>query len=194
MSTTEALPVKNFGLSQESFEQLVVQLKSGDESLFETIFLNHFEDCRNYLVKNNGLSRELAYDMTMDALLLFRKKLQEGKIKYGNLRFLLTRMAHQLYLKSIRKDGKIKEISADELLISYETEEVEPEVMSALGNAWKELCADCAQILKGFYYQKISLQDMAIEKEVTPASLRKRKQRCVEKLRHCFARYYHIEE
>ena len=91
--TTAALLTKNFGLSEEEFVQLKAQLVRGDEKLFQVIFFAHFESCMNYLKHQYKVPHEKAYDVTMDALLLFRRKILEGKVRYGNLRFLFTQMA-----------------------------------------------------------------------------------------------------
>jgi RNA polymerase sigma factor (sigma-70 family) len=185
--TTISAPAKNFGLRPEEFDNLVAQLKVGDETLFQTIFLAHFEDCMKYLTNKFGIQQSIAYDMTMDALILFRRKLLEGKIGYGNIRFLFTQMACQLYLKSINKKATHTDISEAGDLIEQEQDDLfDDESLGLLDQAWDQLCEDCRGLLKRFYYHKATLKEIAEEQQKTAAALRKQKQRCVEKLRKHF--------
>lgn len=187
--TTKGIDHQNFGLSKADFDQMLEQLKAGDQGLFQTIFLNHFEDCLHYLKSTWKLSHTEAYDVSMDTLLLFRRKLLEGKIRHGNMRFLFTRMAYQLHLKARKKEAQIREVPPEEWWPDEE-EPFDEEVLSALGKAWEKLCQDCSALLKRFYFEQFSLQELSQQMEVTAPGLRKRKQRCVEKLRGYFAQYY----
>ena len=183
-------PQKNFGLAPDAFEQMIVQLQAGDQELFKTIFLAHFEECQSYLRHQKQISAELAYDITMDAMLLFRKKMVEGKIKYGNMRFLFTQMANHLFLKSLRNRPQIMTLSGLEHLKDDDAPPFQKEEMDAFNKAWKKLCEECSGLLKQFYYSKTTLQEIAVESQRTAASIRKKKQRCVEKLRNYFAESY----
>ncbi|MCG8326954.1 MAG: hypothetical protein MI974_04670 [Chitinophagales bacterium] len=182
--------IKNFGLTAEEFDRLVNQLRRGNEDLFQAIFLAHFEDCMKYLSQRYGLQHEKAYDITMDALLLFRKRLLENKIHYGNIRFLFTQMASQLYLKELKRPSAKAEVSELQDLLYEETEYFDDEILSILNKAWDKLCDDCRGLLKRFYYHKSSLKEIAQEQQKNAAALRKQKQRCVEKLRQHFNQLY----
>lgn len=181
---------KNFGLTPESFDRLLQELKRGDETLFQTIFLAHFQDCIKFISNKYGLQHEKAYDITMDALLLFRRRLLEGKISYGNIRFLFTRMAGQIYLKQANKEIAKVEISEIQGLLNDEDEELDSETLEAFNQAWEQLGTDCRGLLKRFYYYKATLKEIAEEQQKTAAALRKQKQRCIEKLRHLFYQFY----
>ena len=191
LEETKSSQSRNFGLNKAGFDQLLLQLKNGNESLFQTIFLDHFEDCMQYLKSTYRMSHIAAYDASMDALLLFRKKLLEGKIQHGNMRFLFTRMAYQLHLKALQKQDQIQQIPVQEWWPDDE-DEFDEEAMQALEKAWNKLCHDCSNILKQFYFYKTTLQDLSTQMNINAASLRKRKQRCVEKLRSHFAKFYNI--
>ena len=183
-------PAKNFGLSPKDYIELCNKLKAGDESLFQTIFLAHFEDCMKYLQRKYNLQHEQAYDTTMDTLLLFRRRILDGKISYGNIRFLFTQMASQLYLKATNKTPQLVEESALSGMLDEVEESIDGEVLSALNKAWEQLCDNCMQLLKRFYYEKASLKEIAEDQQKNAAALRKQKQRCVEKLRVHFKQVY----
>jgi RNA polymerase sigma factor (sigma-70 family) len=181
---------KNFNLLSGEFEELVKRLKAGDETLFQKIFLAHFQDCMTYLKNKFRIEHEVAYDVSMETLLLFRKKLLEGKITYGNIRFLFTQMAGQLYLKQVKKQPVQADLSSLTDQLEWEEELPEQELYPILNKAWKLLCEDCSQLLQQFYYQKASLKEIAEKKNKSAAAIRKQKQRCMEKLRDGFLNYY----
>jgi RNA polymerase sigma factor (sigma-70 family) len=181
---------KNFGLTPDGFEKLVSRLRQGDETLFSTIFLAHFESCRAFLKKKFQLSHEHAYDITMDTLITFRRRLLEGKIEYGNIRFLFTRMASQRYLRETRQQASSEKLEEVQSMLEQEGPHIEKETLEVLNKAWTRLCDHCQSLLKRFYYEKASLKEIAEEQNKSAAALRKQKQRCVEKLRIHFKEFY----
>ena len=187
----QSAPAKNFGLQFEQFEDLVNRLKAGDETLFQTIFLAHFEDCMNYLKHKFSVSHEQAYDVTMETLLQFRVRLLDGKIGYGNIRFLFTQMASQLCLKQLKSASPI---SSDQIPpeIGLPEEGIDHGIIEVLNKAWGQLGNGCRHLLKRFYYEKASLKEIAQEQRKAATALRKQKQRCIEKLRLHFRQLYQI--
>ena len=147
---------KNFGLSPNDFDKLALDLKKNEADFFKAVFLRHFKECMIFLQKQDGASSDDAYDATMDALIQFRRLLVEGKLKYGNLRYLFTKMA------------------------SHDDDQ---ENIALLNAAWPELGPDCQDLLKLHYYGQMKLSEIAAYKEKTPAAIRKQKERCIERLR-----------
>jgi len=174
---------KNFGLKELEFEEMVLKLKNGDELVFEKIFLNHFQSCIAYLMQNHRIDRELAYDITMDTLLDFRTKLIQGKISYGNLRFLFTKMATQKHLKYVAKSKKSQNITS-----LFESEDLEEDLV-ILEKAMSKLGENCRDILKLNYYDKMTLNNIATLKNISHAALRKQKQRCIFTLKNLFKQF-----
>ncbi len=176
--------LKNFGLTENTFNAMLKELHEGKDALYESVFLSHFEDCMSYLKRNYNASHEDAYDASMESMLEFMKRLKAGKITYGNLRFLFTQMAGQIYLKWIKKEQKRNQL--EQIDLGEAPERPDEEDMKTLDRAWKGLCEDCRKILQQFYYDGIALKSMAALMDKPAATLRKKKQRCVEKLRNLF--------
>ena len=99
----------NFGLTKNEFDQFVIKVKEGDESLFVRVFNVHFKSSVRYIQNRFGISKEAAYDTCMDTMLEFRSKLKTGKIVYGNVRFLYTKMAVHRYLDDLKKKNRVNE-------------------------------------------------------------------------------------
>jgi RNA polymerase sigma factor (sigma-70 family) len=182
-------PIQNFGLKKADFDQLLSDLQGGNEKLFETIFVQHFESCRSYLVRECSAPTDDAYDVTVETIIKFRQMLVEGKIQYGNLRFYFTKMAKDAYLKIIAKnkkmpvgelDGNVPDI-ADEPTESFDDEQV-----LALDKSWKLLGDDCKNLLRQFIQEGIQLKEIAQDLAQSEATMRKRKERCMAKFKTIF--------
>lgn len=189
---------KNFGLSAVEFDRLVADLRRNETAFFEQVFLHHFGDCLNYLQRTYRASRDDAYDASMDTLLLFRRRLVEGKLQYGNLRYLYTRMASQVYLRQQNRTPLTTEIQEESVVdtIPAPLADADREDQKLLGAAWDKLEAPCQELLKRFYYGKQPLSEIAAESGRTAAAIRKQKERCVKRLRDIFSHQseiYHHE-
>lgn len=172
---------KNFGLTQADFDRLVVDLKRNDTFFFEQVFTKQFEETIVYLKREYRADHEHAYDAAMDALIAFRLRFVQGKLSYGNLRFLFTKMASQMYLKS--KRSKVRTVDND-LLVNEEAVETETREMSPEFNkAWQKLGEGCKDLLTKYYYGKMKLLEIADELSKSPATVRKQKERCVKKMK-----------
>ena len=172
----------NFGLTEKAFIDLCAQLREGDETLFELIFLKHFNDCVQFLKHKYKIDHTTAYDVSMDTILEFRQKLIQQKINYGNLRFLFTSMAGQIYLKTLRAKKKTENLTS-----LFESENMEDD-FRILEKALKELGDGCRQLLKQNIYDGLELKEIAVIYGKSAAAIRKQKERCVNRLKLLFAK------
>mgnify|MGYP000249883840 CR=1 FL=1 len=181
---------KNFGLSPEDFQTLLQELRAGKDELYQQVFLNHFGDCMNYLKRQYKATHEDAYDASMDTLLIFCDRLKKGRIQYGNLRFLFTQMAGQVYLKLKKKNSRYASFPNSLDLSDEETASIPQEAFEAFDVAWPELGTECRKLLKAFFYDRVKLKDVALQQGKSEAALRKQKQRCMQKLQAIFKKQY----
>lgn len=162
---------------------MVAELRLGNPLLFERIFLRHFETGLTYLVQNDGAPYDQAYDSMMEALLHFRARLVAGKIRYGNLRYLLTRMARQEYLRRFRQDQYLSTVPEGMDPAAPPGDNIPEEEFDLLDRAFNSLGSECKSLLRDFYYNHRSLKEIAESEERTAVAVRKQKSRCVEKLK-----------
>ncbi|MBQ4819297.1 sigma-70 family RNA polymerase sigma factor [Aquimarina sp. MMG016] len=176
---------KNFGLSEASFEKLVADLKRNDTHFFEQVFLKQFSETLKYLRREYRASHEDAYDATMDTLIEFRTRFIDGKLRYGNLRFLFTKMASQMLLRNKQKGAT--DLEGQITLIDEEHKEViDTDELGRLKKAWQTLGESCKQLLTWHYYGKMKLTEIAEEQQKSPATIRKQKERCIKQLKDQF--------
>lgn len=184
--TPKAETERNFGLSEEAFHAMVSATIDGDQRFFEKVFHAHFEDCMAYLRRKDHASEAEAYDAVMEALLRFRDLLTAEKIRYGNLRYLLTLMARQELSRQRKRLGHITFLPDVGLDLVEEEAELSNEDFTTLSRAFKSLGEDCRELLRGFYYRRRTIKEMAEEENRKPATVRKQKSRCVALLRRYF--------
>ncbi len=190
-TNTIELSVKNFGLSEDEFDHLLLALKDGDMSIFKSIFLSHSADCINYLQIKYDANYDDAYDAMVDTLLNYRQRLVEDKISYGNLRFLFLQMASQHYMRMLKLDKKLAYEEPNLNLIEAEQDEVlfSDEQLGILKKAWNELKGPCQELLKMNYYDGLKLSKIAEKLNKSHGSVRKQKERCKESLINIFNRF-----
>ena len=170
---------KNFGLTEDQFNEMISALNQGSERLFEQAFLNHFDRSMNYLITKNGAEREIAYDITMNTLLEFRKRMIQGKVSYGNLNFLFTQMCSQRYKREMGKKidhGTYQQVNAEDQTFDEETFELLDKTIEKMGE-------ECQSLIQDVYYNKLSYKDMETKYSKASAALRKQKERCITKLK-----------
>lgn len=175
---------KNFGVTKIEFQQLVEELRNGNDRLFERIFFSHFGDCIAYVKRMYSATYDDAYDATMDAALDFRLRLIDDKIKYGNLRYLFTKMATQYYLRN-KKKFRITEIEESEII---EPDQIDEDDVIILRSAWSQLDQECKSLLSMNFYSNMKLSVIAEIKGKTPSAVRKQKERCIKKLMDFFSK------
>lgn len=178
------LAAKNFGLTASDFQDMVLQLRSGDYRLYEQVFLTHFSSCIDYVKYRCKATHAEAYDATMNAMLDLCRRIKNGAVSYGNLRYLFTRMACQFYNHA--KGRQERFATLDEVDLPITEDEWPEEARELIREAWQYLLEPCQELLQKFYYHQISLKILAEQSGRSEVALRKRKQRCLESLRTYF--------
>jgi len=176
----------NFGLTKSEFDTYVIKLGQGDESLFTKVFKSHFHDSVKYLRMKFGIEKETAYDTCMDTLIEFRKKILAGKIQYGNLRYLFTKMALNNYINDLKKSQKTNK-AIDVFVSDYNLESVDRQFFfDVLDKAIDNQDLETKKIVDELFYVGKHVNQVAEESGVSNATMRKRKQRIIDKLKLTF--------
>jgi len=176
----------NFGLTKSEFDAYIIKLGNGDESLFTQVFSTHFHDSVAYLKLKFNISKDIAYDTCMDTMLEFRRKILEGKIHYGNLRFLFTRMALNNYINDFRKNQKTV-TAIDLFMVGNDLESIDRQYfIDVVDKVLESQDEDTKKIVEELFYIGKNVKQLAEETGVSNATMRKRKQRVIDKLKHTF--------
>ncbi len=179
---------QNFNLTEEEFYKLVKELKNGNEELLTHIYSSQLDETVNYLKSKFSISSDRAYDLCLDALVKLRKKILNDKISYGNLRYLFTRIASNSLIDAAKKEKKINE-AIEVFLGESEFSGVDSqEVFEMLDKACDVLKEDQKELIQKLFFEKIDMKTWAREKNIDYGTLRKRKQRVLEKIREEYIR------
>jgi len=189
---------KNLGLTRKEFKTLLAALKNGEEQLIERVYLSHFKRCVQYLVYRCGADYDDAYNCTMDALLEIRKDLVQNRIFYGNLDYYFTNRAKgKLFKLNAKRKGGLQAVNIEGM--DFEEEErieediVGAEIKELVAQALNKLCGDCRQIIRLYYYEDLSLKEIAANLKKTHQAVRKQATRCRDKLRnHLGEKFYQM--
>ena len=180
---------RNFGLTEEEFLQYAANTKNGDESLFLHISNIHFKQCISYLKIKFKVSEDDAYDICLDTMLKFRDKILKDKLKYGNLSYLYTRMASNVFLDRIRMSNKVEQaidfFNDDDG--SYKLNE--DQFIDILEQSMEKLDPENKELLESIYYEDNDIHEIGKEMNISYPALRKRKQRMLEKLKTIFCEH-----
>lgn len=182
---------QNFGLTEDEFIELVKRLRAGDETLFEHIFRKHFDSCRKFLIFEKGVPNEDAYDLTIDTILEFRDLLIAGKVNYGNMRYLFTRIAYTTWLK--QNGRKMPTTELDDLPLSIADEnslDWDEDSHAALSKAWNILENKCQDALRLRYYEGLQIQQIAELRDAKPNSVTQESKRCMAALKQIFFQHF----
>lgn len=174
---------KNFQLTAAEFEQLLLRLQQGDERLFESVFLAQFEPAINYLKKRFKADHEIAYDTVMSTMTNFFLRIKDGKVRYGNLRYLFIQMLVQEYYRRCKKVWRFEEFDGIDLA---NPDNDQQELMALFDQAFAQLDPNCRALLYAYYYEDQSYSELAKKFGKTQVAIRKRKQRCQQRFKSIF--------
>jgi RNA polymerase sigma factor (sigma-70 family) len=174
---------KNFNLSEEEFERMKLALQKGDESLLGKIFVARSKDVMQLLKTKYRAQHHDAYDAIIGALLPFRQNIIQGNVTYGNLNAYYSRTAIHIYLKMKGRSREDYPEEMPEIKSEESTEIFETERLDKLNEAWKLLGDFCRHLIQRYSYDGIPLKQIADEIGEDYDNLKKKKSRCVQKLK-----------
>lgn len=177
-----------------SQEELVRAIKANDQRVLKTIYQDNYYKTEKYVLENSG-SQEQAKDIYQEAFITVWENVQDNKFIPQNKTALngyiytVAKNKWLDYLKSSRfkKTGTIaaheyKLHDEVEFGIENETQNEEEKIKKVMVN-FNQIGEGCKKILTVFYYENKSLREISKELNITEASARNKKYRCLEKLR-----------
>jgi RNA polymerase sigma factor (sigma-70 family) len=180
-------------MESEDFRSLLSELTSGDNGKLKTIFEQHAVYCISKLQADHNCSRQDAEDIYTDAVLNFRDKVLLRKIdSILDLRAYLYGTCKNMLLVSVKKNQRVT-IAAIELTnlngqhnhqsMQHENADYQEELLKLTEEALSTIPEPCRQILKLFYFDKLSLEEISLKLNLANANVAKvSKSRCFRKL------------
>ncbi len=168
-------------------------IKANDEDVFAMLYKKNYTKVASHILKNNG-TIDQAKDVFQEALIAVWHNVRADKFVsespsaiHGYL-FTIAKnkwtdyLRSQRYKKTIISDDVMTNVKDDDV---YETSEsnVFEQRLEIAKKAFVHLGKECQSLLERFYYEKKSMQMIAQELALDPASARNKKYRCMQKLR-----------
>tara|TARA_R100000935_G_scaffold26814_1_gene46889 strand:- start:85451 stop:86026 length:576 start_codon:yes stop_codon:yes gene_type:complete len=173
--------------------KLVVAIKANNSKVLQQLYQENYKKVEIHIVNNSG-SIPQAQDTYQEAFLACYQNIKADKFEpnsetalQGYL-FTIAKNKWTDYLRSSqfkKVQGMSEGISAtmkDEDTIPVENNLAQLQ-MNATIDAFSRLGNECKELLKLFYYEKKSMEEISAEKNLTSASARNKKYRCIQKLK-----------
>ncbi|MEZ4810289.1 MAG: sigma-70 family RNA polymerase sigma factor [Allomuricauda sp.] len=173
-------------------------LRANDSAVLANLYRANFPKIMALVAKDGG-TRAQADDIMQEAIIVVWNKVREKSfVPHGETAIdgYLFRVAKNKWLDLLRSFhhtkmtplNAIAEIQNTDYLY-YRTGDNGPhdeERLQIALTAFGRMDENCASILKKFYYEKKTMDEIAHELEINPVSIRNRKYLCLKKLRKLF--------
>jgi RNA polymerase sigma-70 factor (ECF subfamily) len=172
-------------------EELVKAIQANNQSVLKSLYQENYYKTEKYIIENNG-SLEQAKDIYQEAFIAVWENVQNNKFTPKNQTALngyiytVAKNKWLDYLKSARfkKTNALDEYEhkiEGEIVSSFEDENASK--LAKIVANFNDIGESCKKLLTVFYYESKSLREIAAELDITEASARNKKYRCIEKLR-----------
>ncbi len=178
--------------------QLLTALAKGDRKATEIIYRKHFPIVNGWLIKNGGSANDGA-DLFQEAMVVLFGKAQDEDFRLTcSVGTYLFAISKHLWYKKLNKQSRdpvfydenigteegIQGITFDEDISVHEEREVH---YDQLNNALELIGEPCRSLLKAFYHDDKSMQDIAKSFGYTnPDNAKNQKYKCLTRLRKLF--------
>lgn len=174
--------------------QVVDAIKRNDSITLKRIYNNNYPKIETLVLKNNG-TKAYAKDIYQEAFLAVWQNVKQDKFipqSESSLSGYLYTIAKNKWLDVLRSQGYKKTIVASQMAY-FEIKDEEDNGMDDdilkdkrledVMHAFKNLGNACKSLLRKFYFEKKSMNDIAKELQLDSASTRNKKYRCMQKLK-----------
>lgn len=178
---------------QFSDDQFIAGLRSGDGEVLNALYKKYYNIVLKFIVNNSG-SDEAAQDIYQETIIVLYENAQKpGFSLQCQLQTYIYSVAKRLWLKQLRKSGKLvllKEDSendfmdAEQEIADHDLKEAEIQKMN---KSLEELGEPCHTLIKDFYVHKMSMDDIAEKFGYTNAdNAKNQKYKCLQRLKKYF--------
>lgn len=177
-----------------SQEKLIQAIQANDENVLKNLYEANFYKTEHYIIKNSG-SIDEAKDIFQEAFVTVWENVQDNKFKPKNASALngylytiaknkwLNHLNSARYRKTNSFGNNLHTLTDKNTIETNVFNEKDDNRIEDVANAFDRLGDACKKLLSVFYYDNKSLRDISKAFNITEASARNKKYRCLEKLR-----------
>ena len=159
---------------------MLIRIGKGDESALDYLYQKHYRMMINVVMKNNGTEEE-AQDIYQEALVAFWQKAAKGKLVLtSKISTYLYSICQNLWRKELERKSRLSNEEKDgETFQKFEDRESLQIVLGCI----KELGETCQSILTYYYFDGLSMNDIAERMNfANPDTAKTKKYKCKKKL------------
>ena len=179
------MPEKN--PSSIPFPEQLSAFKNNNQLYLGQLYAQNYPVLERYVLQNNGSEAE-AKDIFQEAFIAVWRNIKLEKFTPGSeqeFQAYLFRVGKNKWISHLRSSGykDTVRLSENEVEIEDDIDRDDSKLLQAVGENFKQLGANCRELLTQFYYRRQSLKIIANLFGWTEATARNNKYRCLEKLR-----------
>jgi RNA polymerase sigma factor (sigma-70 family) len=169
-------------------EEVLERIRKGDETALQYLYKKHYKMMLHLVLKNSGSEVE-AQDVFQDALVLFWEKVQKPDFTLtAKITTFLYSICQNLWRKELAKKQRLSFEEKDEA-ISEDWERTER--IRAIQACIGKLGESCRKILQLYYFDNLSMQDIAEKLGLANADTAKsKKYKCKKELDDLVKKYF----
>lgn len=175
-------------------EDIIERIKFGDQSELKKIYEQYRKEFLSWIIKEYNCSEEDGKDIYQLAILVFYDNIRQGKLQYlvSTAKTYLFGVAKNIYMQQLRKAKKLSSIDQEKWIKNH-VAEVDDEddntdlLLEKARNALSKLGSPCQQVIKMFYYEKKSMEELTqILGYKNAETAKNQKCKCMKRLRRLF--------
>ena len=152
-------------------------------SALNLLYSHCFKQVENYVLKNRGTVTE-AEDIFQDGILILFQNVLHNKFRgESSVNTYLYSICKNLWLQKLRKESKIidhLDLSEIDLPENTDQQQINNQLLLKIMHGLKN---DCQKILKEFYYNRKSMDELAKKFRLgSPQAAKNKKSRCLKRL------------
>ena len=186
--------IKNILPTEVSDTEIIEGIAQGDNRFINKIYKSFYPSIAYMIVSNNGTDEE-AKDIFQEAVMVLYDKITQNKFELSSkLSTFLYAVSRRLWLKQLSRKGHTSntfDISDFEDILRVEDDiehhqEIENK-FDQMNEAMNQLGEPCQTLLKDFYIQNLSMQDITEKFGYTNSDNAKtQKYKCLQRLKKIF--------
>ena len=176
-------------ISTKNYNKVIAGFKRNDEQVLKNLYQNVYPKARNYVLKNNG-NEEQAKDIFQEAFIICWKNIKDDKVQPNtNIEGYLFRITKNKWIDYLRSGKYKKTVRLNSVAEIPQNNKPEPEYdddernRNVMNEALKLLGETCQKLLSLFYFERLSMKQIALHFKIDNTSVRNKKYRCMQQLR-----------
>lgn len=186
---------------QYTEDQFIDGLRTGNNEILNALYKKYYNIVLKFIVNNSG-TQEAAQDIYQETIIVLYENVQKPGFELNcQLQTYIYSISKRLWLKQLKKNSKTflfkdddenEVVDVTEDITAHETKEAELEKMN---QSLAELGEPCATLIKDFYIQKLSMDEIAEKFGYTNAdNAKNQKYKCLQRLKKSFFELLPVEQ